>query len=378
MNSFIIFTLIYQLLIVLLYNKAARIFTYINKLLYIGLILIFVYLMKFESSTFNVDLRYIVPILFTCLLFLIYDTNKGFAQYSIRNKFFPILVAFVVLVSQLINIDVVNYAIILSASYDFLITTERKNIGSSKRFLGPIFILTTQLIGLVFNFGIENDFVFLIYWIITSKLFPFSLLKNKNVTIDENYLTRSILILSLAFGGFVFSTFTMVVFSISILLTLVSVFISKKEIQSFISYRSIILSVAILISVLSNKINGGVIISSLLWLDFYFMALAFSRIKCSLPDRLYREVGNLVFFLLLTGAFIGANHFIIGENLKVLFLNGQINLALLLICPILIGSAGYFSRKNREQDIDTRVRKIDHFDTFISQLIIIIGVILSV
>ncbi len=359
------------------YNKAAKMFTYINKLAYFLLLLVFIYFIKVDQFENAFDLKYLIPIVLTSLLFLIYDTNKGFAQHSLRNKFFPTLVAFIVLITQFISIDIVNYALILSASYDFLITTERKEISSHKKYIGPIFILSTQLLGLLFNFGIDNEMLFITYWIIVSKLFPFSLMKDKGTAIDEHYLSRSILILNLAFGNLSFSTTAIYLLTGLIFVTLLLMYFVRTETQSFISYRSVVLSTIILFCIISGKTNDSYFVTSILWIDFYFMSLAMTRLDTVVPDKLYRKIGSLLFLVILSGILFGASHWIITENLKILFLKGQINIALLLMLPLLLSGALYYSRNEFEYHMCERIRKFDHFDTFISQLIIIIGVILS-
>ncbi len=378
MNRFILFTLVYQFLIVAFYNKAAKMFTYINKIAYFLFLLIFIYFIKFDQIEHTFDLKFLVPIVFTSLLFLVYDTNKGFAQHSLRNKFFPTLIAFIVLITQFISVDIVNYALILSASYDFLITTERKEISSHKKYIGPIFILSTQLLGLLFNFGIDNDMLFVIYWIVVAKLFPFSLLKDNSSSIDEHYLSRSILILNLAFGNMTFSMTAIYLLAAVTILTLLIMYFVETEMQSFISYRSVVLSTMILFCLLTGKTNDSYFVTSILWIDFYFMGLAFTRMSTVVPDNINRKVGSAVFLIILSGVLFGASHWLIEENLKILFLKGQINIALLAIAPLLISAALYYSRNEFKVFMNERIRKFDHFDTFISQLIIIIGVILSV
>ena len=378
MNNFIIFTLVYQLLIVIFYNKAAKLYTYLNKIIYLITLMFFVYLIKSDQLNNSFEIKYLVPIVLTCILFLIFDTNKGFAQHSLRNKFFPTLIAFVVLITHFITIDIVNYALILSASYDLLITTERKDITGHKKFIGPIFILVTQLMGLLFNFGINNDLIFITYWIVVAKLFPFSILKEKSTSIDEHYLSRSILILSLAFGHISFSSISIILLGTVILLTLGFMYFLKHETQGLISYRSIILSSAILLCIVSGKTTDSFLVTSILWIDFYFIALVFSRVSSALPEKINQKIGSTIFYLLISGVLLGASHWIISENIKILFLNGQINLALILLVPFLLSGMFFFAKSNYSSYIKESIRKIDHFDTFISQLIIIIGVILSV
>jgi len=378
LNNFIIFTLVYQLLVVIFYNKAAKLYTFVNKIVYLITLLFFVYLIKSDQMNSSFEIKYLVPIVLTSILFLIYDTNKGFAQHSLRNKFFPTLIAFVVLITHFITIDIVNYALILSASYDLLITTERKDIAGHKKFIGPIFILVTQLMGLLFNFGIDNDLIFITYWIVVAKLFPFSILKEKSTSIDEHYLSRSILILSLAFGHVSFSAISIALLAVVILLSLGFMYFLKHETQGLISYRSIILSSSILFCVISGKTTDAFLVTSILWIDFYFLALVFSRVSSALPERINQKLGSSLFYLLISGVLFGASHWIISENIKVLFLNGQINLAILLLVPFLLSGMFFFSKKSYSTYIKESIRKIDHFDTFISQLIIIIGVILSV
>lgn len=378
MNRFIIVTLIYQLIVVLFYNKAARFFTYLNKVAYFLALLVFIYFIKIDSVQNSFELRYLVPIILTSLLFLIYDTNKGFAQHSLRNKFFPTLIAFIVLITHFVNVEIVNYALILSASYDFLITTERKEIGSHKKYIGPIFILSTQLLGLLFNFGVDNDMLFIIYWIVVAKLFPFSLLRDANNSIDEHYLSRSILILNLAFGNIAFSVTSMSLLAGTILISLVMMYFVKTEMQSYLSYRSIIMSSIILLCILTGKTNNGVFVTSILWADFYFMGLAVSRMNTTIPDNINRKIGSAIYFIIISGVLVGANHFVIVENLRELFLKGQINIAVLMLVPFALSAAFYFSRNEFKATLAERIRKFDHFDTFISQLIILIGVILSV
>ncbi len=338
----------------------------------------FVYLIKSDQLNNSFEIKYLVPIVLTSILFLIFDTNKGFAQHSLRNKFFPTLIAFVVLITHFITIDIVNYALILSASYDLLITTERKDIAGHKKFIGPIFILVTQLMGLLFNFGIDNDLIFITYWIVVAKLFPFSILKEKSTSIDEHYLSRSILILSLAFGHISFSTISIALLAVVILLSLGFMYFLKHEAQGLISYRSIILSSSILLCVISGKTTNTFLVTSILWIDFYFLALVFSRISSGLPEKINQKIGSCLFYLLISGVLFGASHWIISENIKILFLNGQINLALMLMIPFLLSGMFFFSKISYSTYIKESIRKIDHFDTFISQLIIIIGVILSV
>ncbi len=353
-------------------------FTYINKILYFLFLLFFIYIIKFDAAKLNFEIKYLVPIAFSTLLFLVYDTNKGFAQHSLRNKYFPTLVAFIVLITQFISVDVVNYILILSASYDLLITTERRDLAGHKKYIGPIFILCTQLIGLLFNFGITNDLVFVIFWIISARLFPFSLLKNANTSVDEHYLTRSILILNFAFGDISFSSTAILFLILAILLSISFMYFMESEAQSLITYRSILMSSIILFCILSGKTSDPLFVTSLLWIDFYFLSLVFTRIKSVIPDKTTKKYGDALFFLLLTGIFFGSTGLIIRENLKVLFLNGQIVLGMALVIPILASAALFFSKTNYISHLSERVRKIDHFDTFISQLIIIIGVILSV
>lgn len=372
------FTLLYQFIVVAFYNKAAKMFTYINKVAYFLCLLVFIYFIRFDDLKNTFDLKYLVPIVLTSLLFLIYDTNKGFAQHSLRNKFFPTLIAFIVLITQFIGVDIVNYALILSASYDFLITTERKKISSHKKYIGPIFILSTQLLGLLFNFGIDNDMLFVIYWVVVTKLFPFSMLKDNSTSIDEHYLSRSILILNLAFGNIAFSMTSLYLLAGLTLFTLMVMYFARTETQSYISYRSVVLSSLVLFCIIAGKTNDSYFVTSILWVDFYFMGLAITRLSTAIPDRINRKLGSLVFLIILSGILFGATHTIITENLKVLFLKGQINIALIMLTPLLLSGALYYSRNNFSALMSERIRKFDHFDTFISQLIIIIGVILSV
>ena len=365
-------------MIVATYNKAAKMYTYLNKVLYFVFLLFVIYIVKIDTVKIGFELNYLIPIALSTLLFLIYDTNKGFAQHSLRNKFFPTLVAFIVLITQFISIDVVNYILILSASYDLLITTERRDLSTHKKYIGPIFILGTQLIGLLFDFGINNDLVFISYWIVVSRLFPFSILKNANSTIDEHYLTRTILILNFAFGNIIFSPASIIFLLGAIILSIGFMYFMESESQTVITYRSILLSSIILFCIVSGVTSKVFLVTSLLWIDFYFLALIFTRINSSLPELISRKIGNAIFFLLLTGIFIGAANFVISENLKILFLNGQIVIGSLLLLPILVSATLFFARNNYKLYIYERIRKIDHFDTFMAQLIIIIGVILSV
>ena len=338
----------------------------------------FIYLIKNDQLNNSFEIKYLVPIVLTSLLFLIFDTNKGFAQHSLRNKFFPTLIAFVVLITHFITIDIVNYALILSASYDLLITTERKDIEGHKKFIGPIFILVTQLMGLLFNFGIDNDLIFITYWIVVAKLFPFSILKEKSTSIDEHYLSRSILILSLAFGSISFSDISILLLGAVIVFSLGFMYFLKNETQGLISYRSVILSSSVLLCIISGKTTDSLFVTSILWIDFYFLALVFSRVSSALPEKINLKLGVTLYYLLISGILFGASHWIISENIKVLFLNGQMNLAIFLLLPFLMSGMFFFSKNTYSSYIKESIRKIDHFDTFISQLIIIIGVILSV
>lgn len=378
LDRFIIITLVYQILIVSFYNKAAKLFTYINKIASLLSFLVLIYFVKIGKIQDSSNLNYLIPIILTSLLLLIYNTNKGFAQHSLCNKFFPTLMAFIVLITNFISIEILNYALILSASYDFLITTEHKEVGLHKKYLGPIFILSTQLLGVLFNFGVENDMLFAIYWIIVSRLFPFSMLRDDSTSIDEHYISRSILILSLAFGNLSFSITAIILLFGSLIISLLMMYFWKTETQSFISYRAIVMSTIILLYIVSDRINDGFSILSILWIDFYFMGLAFSRLSTRIPERISQKIGNAIFFLLISGVLFGATHLILQQGLKTLFLRGQINIAIIMLILLILSAAFFFSRTDYKSLMAQKIRKFDHFDTFISELIIMIGVILSV
>jgi len=376
LDRFILVTLLYQAIIVIFYNKAARYFTYINKLAYLIASLLLVFLIKVEGEQNLLDLEYLIPISLTSLLILVYDTNKGFAQYSLRNKFFPSFVALLILVSYFINLGMLNYALILSASYDLLIVSDARV--SHKKFIAPFFIISSQLLGILFNIGIDNDMLFVVYWILVSKLFPFSMLRDRDTSVDEHYLSRSILLLGLAFGNVTFSFSSLLLLSGALFASLLGMCLVRTESQSFTTFRSIILSTIILLCILSGKKIDEYFTTAILWIDFYFMGLVVSRLNTQVTDGINRKIGNAFFFLVFSGVLFGASKLVIQQNIKILLLIGQINLALIMLLPIVFSAAVFFSRDKYEVFMAEKIRKFDHFDTFISQLIILIGVILSI
>lgn len=369
---------IWQCMMLLFYRSSFKLIDYINKTVFTFLFVLFIFSGEKLRILSMSDVSFLIPALGSSLLLLVSYTSSKKVGFSFFSKYFPTLFILLFLISNYLDQTFLTFCLFIGVLFDLISGLLKKESWQSKRYLTPLFIILILVFCELTGLPITSKSIFLILWIVVFKLFPFAIIKNDSFTINENFLSRIILCGFICIGEISFTSFELIVLMGLSFLTFFNVLFNGKQLSTLQSLNSVISTTLLVMYSYSGHVFPKETGYAILWVQFYIQALLLQYGENSLPKHYSNHFIRNILFLTLTGCFIGDVSHLIGMSFKNYQIVGELPQILIFILMISLSTVIFFSRGNYTHKIIDQLRQIHHFDTFISQLVIILGVILSI